>query len=157
MQRKLSAGGRTRTVGTFGAVVAFLVVGATGAGAWTFATTSAPQQARFSGVSFADGAGTIARSGYSVLNIDVKLKDPVDNNGRPYQQTTARFPEDPGYAGASAQTGRRAQGRNTWAAMKRVTIGTTRSSYGVLVTSKVCEDIALRPDICSTTRSSRLY
>jgi len=141
---------KTRLLSVGFAAAALVGVGAASASAWTFATTSAPQRAIYNGTSFGDGAGTISRSGYSILNIDVKLKDPVNNTGRPYQQTNAWFPTDLNYTAASTQTGRRSQGANTWASMNRVTINTTRSSYGVRVESKVCEDVSLRPDICST-------
>lgn len=143
-----------RTLCTLGLILGLTAAGASGASAWTFATKASPQSAIYNGVSFGDGAGNIYRSGYSTILIDVDLRDRVSNGRGIYQQTNAWKPGDTRFTAASAQTGRRSV--NSWARMQQKKIGTTVSSVGSWASSKVCEDASLRPDICSTTKSSAL-
>lgn len=133
-----------------------LALGSGGAAyGWTFATKASPQSATYNGVSFGDGAGNIYRQGLSMIYIDVSLKDPVTNSRGVYQDTYVWKPGDTRWTGASAQTGRRTDNAS-WAAMKQKSINTVRSSAGHWARSKVCEDAPLRPDICSTGKSSAL-
>ncbi|MBE9927217.1 hypothetical protein G8C93_15130 [Cellulosimicrobium cellulans] len=134
--------------------VSLLLIGAVGASAWTFATKASPQRAIYNGVSYGDGAGAINRFGLATINIDVELKDPVNNGNPVYQETRAWKPADPGWTGATATAGYRSG--SSWAAMSRKTINTVKSSVGSWASSKVCEKQDLRPDICSVTKTSAL-
>lgn len=143
---------RSRLLGTLGVATALALVGATGASAWTFATTGAPLKAAYNGVTFGEGAGDVYRSGFNYIYSDVKLRDPVANGNGVFQQTNAWHPTNLDWTGSAAETGRRTV--NTWASMNRTTINTVISSIGTWSSSMVCEDASLRPDICSSKKTS---
>ena len=135
-------------------VLGLTVASAGGASAWTFATTTSPQNVLYDGTTLGQGAGNIYRSGYSNVLIDVKLRDKVPGGTGIYQQTTVWKPASPGWTPASTQTGRRTVDSRASMAQKKII--TTRSCLGHWASSKVCEDAPWRPDICSTTKSSAL-
>lgn len=137
-----------RSIAVTATVVGMVAVGATGASAWTFATTGAPQSAISGGASVGDGAGSIYRSGFAYVKTDAKLKDPVSNGRGVFQETYAYNSKSQ----ASGQTGRRTG--STWASMQQTSLYSYQGFAGATARSKVCEDASLRPDVCSSDRLS---
>ena len=132
------------------ALVGMMVLGASSASAWTFATQSAPQKASYNGVSFGDGAGSIVRSGFAYVNTNASIKDPVSNGKGVFQDTYA-------YSSASvASTQTSRSETSTWKSMSQTQLYSYQGWVGAWAESKVCEDTSWQPDICSSTRNSAL-
>jgi len=148
-RRAGNAMGRSGVV--LGLAGALLFGGMATASAWTYATTSSPLSATYNGVSFADGAGSMTRSGFSNIVTTARTKDPVANSGAAYIENRAN---KPGQLGASSQTVRRTA--SSWAVVAIDDLYSSSGWAGAWGFVNTCEDVSFRPDICSPTRSSRL-
>lgn len=147
---KNSIGSRFVRIGAIlGASILAFGIGSS-ASAWTFATQSSPQRAIYNGVSFADGAGSLVRSGWNDIITTTQLRDPVANSGAAYQESSATSSASWGQTQSDRRTG------SSWASVSTPDYYSTAGWVGATATSKVCEDVALRPDICSTSKAGRL-
>jgi hypothetical protein len=145
---------RGRISAAVGLTVALLMIGSSGAAAWTWATYSSPQHAYYNSVSRGAGYGEAYRSGYNTVVITAALKDSYINGRGAYHTSTVWKPGDTRRIPVTSETGRY-EGAS-WKNMTTRFVDTLTSSAGMYANSKVCEDASWQPDICSTNRASAL-
>jgi len=138
----------SRVLQSTSAAVILAVVGAASASVFSYGTLTASHDGSVRG----KGYGTFSAYGYNQVKLTATLADMTKDG-------TRTFVSGKGYGGddyVSVESGRRADGGNTFASMATKYGTAAGSTSGFTGYVKVCQDVSLSPDWCSSTKSGNM-